>query len=82
MNRMLDADAGCRMLALATKEVNRDFGISYLVDILTYSWEPWAHFGHLTQVVLAHAAAGIKIQLSKTKLFQSKVEYLGQKKSK
>ena len=31
---------------------------------------------------MAHAAAGIKIQPCKTKLFQSKVEYLGDKISK
>ena len=36
----------------------------------------------MTQVVLAHAAAGIKIQLCKIKLFQFKVEYLGYKISK
>ena len=41
-----------------------------------------AHLGHLTQVVLANVAAGIKIQTCKTKLFQSKVEYLGHKISK
>ena len=47
-----------------------------------YIWMPfavqlWAHFGHLTQVNLAHAAAGINIQPCKTKLFQSEEEYLG-----
>ena len=61
------------------KEVDRDIWTSYLDDILTYRGEPWAHFGHLTQVVLAHAAAGIKIQPCKTKLFHSEVEYLGHK---
>ena len=50
--------------------------MSHLDDSLTFSSEPWAHFGHLTQIVLAHAAAGIKIQPCKTKLFQSDVEYL------
>ena len=53
----------------AMKEEDRDFWTSYLVDIMTYSGEPWAHFKHLTQVVLAHRAAGIKIQPCKTKLF-------------
>ena len=51
-------------------------------DILTFSREPWTHFGHLAQVVRVHAAAGIKIHSCKTKLFQSEVEYLGQKISK
>ena len=59
-----------RMLDIAMKEVARD---------LKYSGKPWAQFGHLTQVVLAHAAAGIKIQPCKTKLFHSEVEYLGHK---
>ena len=44
--------------------------------------KPRIHFGHLSQVVRAHAAAGIKIQPCKTKLFQSEVEYLGHKISK
>ena len=43
------------------KKVDRDFWTSYLDDTLRYRREPWANFGHLTQVVLAHAAAGIKI---------------------
>ena len=60
-----------RMLNVAMKEVERDFWTSYLDDILTFSGEPWEHFGHLTQVVQAHAAAGIKIQPCKAKLFQS-----------
>ena len=40
------------------------------------------HEGHIALVVQAHAAAGIKIQPCKTKLFQSEVEYLGHKISK
>ena len=35
--------------------------------------------GHFLIFVLAHAAAGIKIQPCKTKLFQSKVKHLGHK---
>ena len=71
-----------RMLDLAIKNVDRDFWTSYLDDILTFSGEPWAHLGHLVQVVGAHATAGIKIQPCKMKLFQSEVEYLGHKISK
>ena len=72
------------MLDVAMKAVDRDFWFwtSYLYDILTSSEEPWAHFRHLTQVVLAHMAAGIKIQPCKTKLFHSEVEYLGHKINK
>ena len=71
-----------RILDVAMKEVNRDFWMSYLDDILTFSGEPWTHFGQLAQVVGTHAAAGIKIQPCKTKRFQSEVEYLGHKISK
>ena len=71
-----------RMLDVAMKKVDRDFWTSYLDDIITFSGEPWAHLGHLSQVVRAHSAAGIKIQPCKTKLFQSEMEYLGHKISK
>ena len=64
------------------KDVDRDFWISHLDDILIFSGEPWANFGHLSRVVRAHASAGIKIQPIKTKLFQLEVEYLGHKFSK
>ena len=43
---------------------------------------PCAHLGHLAKVVWAYAAAGIKIEPCKHKLFQSEVEYLGHKISK
>ena len=71
-----------RILDVAMKEVERDFWTSYFDDILMFSAGPWIHFGHLKQVVLVHAAAGIKIQHCKSKLFQSEVEYLGHKISK
>ena len=61
---------------MVRKKGDRDFWMFYLDDILTFSGEPWAHLGHLTQVVLAHTTAGIKIQPCKTKLFQSEMEYL------
>ena len=51
-----------RMLDVVMKDVDRDFWTFYLDNILTFSGEPWAHLGHLAQVVRAHAAAGIKIQ--------------------
>ena len=71
-----------RMLDVAMKDVERDFWTSYLDDILTFSRGAWVHFEHLTKVVLAHVAAGIKIQPCKMKLFQSEVEYLGHRISK
>ena len=71
-----------RMLDVAKKELDRVFLTSYLDDIMTYRGEPMAHFRHLTQTVLAHAAAGIKIPPCKTTLFHSDVDYLGHKISK
>ena len=71
-----------RMLDVAMDKVERDFWTSYLDDILTFSTKPRIHFGHLSQVVRVHAAAGIKIQPCKSKLFQSEVEYLGHKISR
>ena len=53
-----------------------------LVDRLTFSGEPWAHYRHVVQVVRAHSAAGIKIQPCNTKLVQSEVEYLRHRNSK
>ena len=46
-SRMLDV----AMKDVAMKDVDRDFCTSYLDDILTFIGEPWAHFGHLAQVV-------------------------------
>ena len=71
-----------RMLDVAMDKVEHDFWTSYLDDILTFCTAPQIHFGHLNQVVRAHAAAGIKIQPCKSKLFQSEVEYLGHKISR
>ena len=36
-----------RMLDMAMKDMDRDFWTSYLDDILTFSGDPLAHFGHL-----------------------------------
>ena len=71
-----------RVLDVAMKEVDRDFWTSYLDNILTFRGEPWAHFGHLAQLVREHLATRIKIHPCKSKLFQSELEYLGHKISK
>ena len=65
------------LLDVAMKDINRKFWTSYLDDILTLSRQPWEHYKHLTQVVLAHVGAGIKIQSCKIKLFQNQVEVPG-----
>ena len=56
------ANTGVCTTDVAMKEVDREFGTSNLDNILTYSGEPWAHFRHMTQVVLANVAVGIKIK--------------------
>ena len=68
-----------RILDVAMDKVERDFWTLYLDDILTFSTGPRIHFGHLSQVVRAHATTSIKIQPCKSKVFQSEVEYLGHK---
>ena len=65
------------LLDVAMKDIDRKFWTSYLDDILTLSRQPWEHYKHLTQVVLAHVGAGIKIQSCKIKLFQNQVEVPG-----
>ena len=71
-----------RMLDAAMKDTKRSFWMVYLDDILTFSAQPWAHFRNFSLVVLVHTAGGIKIQSCKNKLFQSEVEYLGDRISK
>ena len=46
-----------------------------------YFMDSWEHLEHFRKVIQAHAQAGIKIKLKKTKIFQSEVEYLGRKVS-
>ena len=50
-----------RMMDVAMKEGDSDFWTFYLDDILAYRGNSCAHFGLLRQVVLAHAASGIKM---------------------
>ena len=40
-----------RMLDMAMKNFDREFRTFYLDNILTFSRQPWAQLGHLTQVV-------------------------------
>ena len=55
------------MFDVAMDKVEQDFWTSYLDDILTFSTGPRIYFGHLSQVVRVHAAAGIKIQPCKSR---------------
>ena len=71
-----------RMLDMALAHLPAEYWLSYLDDILVYSMDSWEHLEHLRKIVHAHTKAGIKIQPSKTKIFQSEVEYLGHKVSK
>ncbi len=53
------------------------FAIAYLDDILIYSDTVVDHMRHLEAVLRIHAEVGMKINLSKTKIFRDQVTYLG-----
>ena len=50
---------------------------AYLDDILVGTPDPWEHLEKLREVFEAHRKAGIKLNPSKTTLFEASVEYLG-----
>ena len=51
-----------RMLNVAMKDMDMEFLDILPRGYINFQGEPWAHLGHLAQVVRAHAAAGgIKI---------------------
>ena len=51
--------------------------LAYLDDLLLHTQDVASHVRLLRLVLQAHRAAGIKLNLEKTCLFQSTVEYLG-----
>ncbi len=50
---------------------------SYLDDVLTFHQDTLAHLERLWEVFEAHRQDGIRLKPAKTKLFKSKVNYLG-----
>ena len=69
--------AYCRLVKLALSKRPPGFAIAYLDDILIYSDNVSDHMRHLEAVLRIHAEVGIKISLSKTKIFRDQVTYLG-----
>ena len=53
------------------------YAIAYLDDILIFSDNIPDHMRHLETVLRVHAEVGMKINLSKTKIFRDQVVYLG-----
>ena len=69
--------AYCRLVQLALSKLPPGFAIAYLDDILIYSNTIVDHMCHLEAVLRIHAEVGMKINLSKTKIFRDQVTYLG-----
>jgi len=62
---------------MALSKLPPGFAIAYLDDILIYSDTVVDHMRHLEAVLRIHAEVGMKINLSKTKIFRDQVTYLG-----
>ena len=69
--------AYCRLAQLALSKLQPGFAIAYLDDILIYSDNVSDHMHHLEAVLRIHTEVGMKINLSKTKIFRDQVTYLG-----
>lgn len=66
-----------RLVQLALEQITPGFALGYLDDIICYSPDAASHLRHLTEVVQVHTKCGMKLKLSKCKLFATEVEYLG-----
>ena len=71
-----------RFIGRCLEELGSPYLIAYLDDLLIFTKRLPAHLQTLRQVLQMHRDAGIKIKASKTKLFQSKITYLGHRVSK
>ena len=69
--------AYCRLVQMALSRLPPGFAIAYLDDILVFSSTEEEHMHHLEAVLRIHAEVGMKINLSKTKIFRDQVNYLG-----
>ena len=71
-----------RFIGRCLEELGSPYLIAYLDDLLIFTKRLPEHLQTLRQVLQMHRDAGIKIKASKTKLFQSKITYLGHRVSK
>ena len=69
--------AYCRLVQMALSKLPPGYAIAYLDDILIFSDNIPDHMRHLEAVLRIHAEVGMKINLSKTKIFRDQVVYLG-----
>ena len=74
--------AYCRLVATALSKLPSGYAIAYLDDILVYSKSIDEHFTHLENILKMHLEVGLKLNLAKCHLFQTKVTYLGHMVSK
>ena len=66
-----------RLVQIALERLPPGFCLAYIDDIICHSASVEEHVDHLRQVAELHAACGMKLNLRKCQVMQSKVEYLG-----
>ena len=66
-----------RLVQLALDQITPGYAMGYLDDIICYSPDADSHYRHLAEVIRVHTNCGMKLKLSKCKLFAEEVEYLG-----
>ena len=66
-----------RLIDKALGHLPADFRMAYIDDVIIYSKNVEDHLDHIMQVLKAHVAVGMKLNLRKCHFFQDKIEYLG-----
>ena len=66
-----------KVLAKALANVPKTFCIWYMDDIIIYSKDPASHLKHITIVLKAILASGLKLRLDKCDWFQTALRFLG-----
>ena len=59
------------------RDLNMNWCIVYLDDVIVYSQTPEEHLERLEAVFKKHSAYGLKLKPSKCTLFQEEITYLG-----
>jgi len=66
-----------RLMSLALQQLPADQTLGYLDDIIVFTKTVQAHLEQLRRVLEVHRQYGMKLKLSKCKVLQEEVEYLG-----
>jgi hypothetical protein len=66
-----------RLVQMVLEGISYDEALSYLDDIGIHSKDIEGHYVAMRKVFDPYRRAGLKIQPSKYRLFQAKIEYLG-----